>query len=69
MKLKKNVKLALVDIIEFILITIWWNMYRTLTYDYRCMFTTLTVLGAICIRWCIYKEIISRYERCRFFGY
>ena len=63
MKLKKNVKLIIVDIIEFILITILWNLYRQLTYDWRAMFTTLTVLGAISIRWCVYKEIISRYNK------
>ena len=58
MKLKKNVKLILVDIIEFILIIVWWNLYKHLTYDYRCMFTTLTVLGAISIRWLFYKEVL-----------
>lgn len=63
MKLKKNVKLLLVDITEFLLITLWWNLYKHLTYDTRALFTTLTVLGTIAVRWCIYKEIISRYDK------
>ena len=59
MKLKKNVKLIIVDIIEFLLITLWWNLFRQLTYDWRAWFTTLTVLGSIAIRWCVYKEIFN----------
>ena len=50
MKLKKNVKLLLVDIIEVSLVFTYWELYRTLTYDWRGIFTISTVIGSCVVR-------------------
>lgn len=50
MKLKKNVKLILVDIIEIILVILLWDSYKILTYDLRGVFTITTVIGACVVR-------------------
>ena len=59
MKLKKSVKLWLVDIIELILVILLWDSYKVITYDLRGALTIITVIGSIVIRKYIMKGLIK----------
>jgi len=50
MKLKKSIKLWLVDIIEVILVILLWDSYKVITYDWRGIFTISTVIGSCVVR-------------------
>ena len=56
MKLKKNIKLLLVDIIEVSLVILLWDSYKILTYDWRGIFTISTVIGSCVVRKYINKK-------------